>query len=77
MGVLVQIRDVPDEVHRTLKARAAASGVSLTEYLRTLLAGAAARPTPEELSARIAAQGPLGRREPSEVSVRRLRDFGE
>jgi antitoxin FitA len=77
MGVLVQIRDVPESVHRTLKSRAAASGISLSEYLRSLLAGAAARPTPEELTARIATREPVRLSEPSEVLVRRLRDHGE
>lgn len=77
MGVLVQIREVPDEVHRTLKARAAASGTSLSEYLRRLLERSAARPTPEELSARIRARGGASLGEPSEVVVRRLREHGE
>jgi plasmid stability protein len=77
MGVLVQIRDLPESVHRTLKARAAASGTSLSEYLRSLLAREAARPTPEELSARIAARGRVELSEPSEAAVRRLRDSGE
>lgn len=77
MGVLVQIRDVPEPVHRTLKARAAASGTSLSEYLRALLERQAARPTPTELSARIAARGEVARLEPSETAVRRLRESGE
>ncbi|MGH2982340.1 MAG: FitA-like ribbon-helix-helix domain-containing protein [Solirubrobacterales bacterium] len=77
MGVLVQIRDVPEDVHRVLKSRAAASGVSLSEYVRVMLARAAARPTPEELTARIKARGSVKLSEPSEVTVRRLRDFGE
>lgn len=77
MGTLVQIRDVPEGVHRTLKARAAASGMSLSEYLRGLLGRAAARPTPEELTARIRARGILELDEPSERTVRRLRDTGE
>jgi plasmid stability protein len=77
MGVLMQIRDVPEDVHRVLKARAAASGTSLSEYVRTLLARAAERPTPEELAARIRARGLVQLAEPSEVSVRRLRDHGE
>ncbi len=77
MPVLVQIRDVPDDVHRTLKARAAASGLSLSEYLRGVLARTAARPTAEELAARIRARGsaPLG--EPSEAAVRSIRTGGE
>src|SRR3990172_5582436 len=77
MGVLVQIRDVPEQVHRTLKARAASSGTSLSEYVRELLARASARPTPEELAARVEARGKVQLAEPSERSVRRLRDRGE
>lgn len=77
MGVLVQVRDVPEPVHRALKARAAASGVSLSEYARTVLAGAVARPTPAELAARIRARGEVAGAEASERAVRRLRDHGE
>ncbi|MGH2761014.1 MAG: FitA-like ribbon-helix-helix domain-containing protein [Thermoleophilaceae bacterium] len=77
MGVLVQIRDLPEPVHRTLKARAAASGTSLSEYLRSLLAREASRPTPEELAARAATRGRVHPPEPSERSVRRLRESGE
>ena len=77
MGILLQIRDVPEEVHRTLKARAAASGTSLTEYVRTLLSRSASRPTPEELTERIKARGVAILGEPSEKLVRRLRDDGE
>lgn len=73
----MQIRDLPEPVHRTLKARAAASGTSLSEYLRSLLAREAARPTPNELAARVAARGGVNGGEPSEVAVRRLRDSGE
>jgi antitoxin FitA len=77
MGVLVQIRDLPEPVHRALKARAAASGTSLSEYLRVVLTRDAARPTPDELAARIAARGSVVRAEPSEAAVRSLRDSGE
>jgi plasmid stability protein len=77
MGVLVQIRDLPEPVHRALKARAAASGTSLSEYLRSLLAREALRPTPAELAERARARGVSSRSEPSERSVRRLRDSGE
>ena len=44
MGVLLQIRDVPDDVHRALKTRAAAAGVSLSEYVRGVLERTARRP---------------------------------
>ena len=77
MGVLVQIRDLPESVHRTLKARAAASGTSLSEYLRALLTREASRPTPDELNARLASRDPAHLGEPAEVAVRRLRDHGE
>ena len=77
MGTLIQVRDVPDHVHRKLKARAAASGVSLSEYVRSLLAKDATRPTPAELLDRVRARGTAGLGEPSEQAVRRLRDQGE
>jgi plasmid stability protein len=77
MATLVQIRDLPDDVHRVLKARAAASGTSLSEYLRQLLARAASRPTPQELGARIEARGRVRLEEPGAVTIRHLRDRGE
>jgi plasmid stability protein len=77
MGVLVQIRDVPESVHRTLKARAAESGTSLSEYLRDLLARSATRPTPEELTERIRVRGHVRLKAPSELTVRLIRDQGE
>ncbi len=49
MGVMLQIRDVPEETHRILKARAAFAGQSLTEYARNILEQAASRPSREEL----------------------------
>jgi plasmid stability protein len=77
MGVPIQVRDVPEEVHRRLKARAAASGESLSEHVRGILERAASRPTPEELAARIQARGRVPTTEPSEVAVRELRDSYE
>jgi antitoxin FitA len=77
MAKLVQIRAVPDDVHATLKSRAVASGVSLSEYLRTVLEREVSFPTAEELSERIRAHRIPAHLEPSEVTVRRLRDHGE
>lgn len=59
MGVLIQVRDVPEEVHRTLKARAAEAGVSLSEFVRQELARVATRPTQEELYRRIKSREPV------------------
>lgn len=77
MGVPLQVRDLPEDVHRTLKARAAASGVSLSEYVRTVLTRTASRPTPAELSQRIQARGIVKPAEPTEHTVRKIRDHGE
>jgi plasmid stability protein len=53
MGVLIQIRNVPEETHRVLKARAALKGRTLSDYLREELVDLAERPTPEEIWKRI------------------------
>jgi antitoxin FitA len=49
----IQIRNVPDDVHRTLKARAAKNGMSLSEYLLAEVTDLAERPTMAELAERI------------------------
>jgi plasmid stability protein len=74
MGTLIQVRDVPDEVHRTLKARAARNGVSLSEYLRTELERVAASPTPDELIARLQSREPVRTKESSARALRSIRD---
>lgn len=53
----VQIRNVPDEVQRVLKQRAARAGQSLSEYLLGELRLLASRPTVEELTERIELRG--------------------
>jgi len=53
MGVMLQIKDVPVDVHRVLKARAALEGISLTEYARRTLEQAARRPSRDELMAEL------------------------
>jgi plasmid stability protein len=60
---LIQIRNVPEDVHRTLKVRAAAEGSSLSDYVLREVTRVARTPTPEELDARIR------RRRPAEVST--------
>ncbi len=76
MGRLVQIRDVSEAVHRTLKARASQSGASLSEYLRAELARFAALPTPDEVRARLRERPPVKTRERPETIIRRLREGG-
>lgn len=50
---MVQIRNVPDEVHRRLKARAAMEGKSLSELALTELTRSLDRPTRRELIERV------------------------
>jgi len=51
---LLQIRNVPDDVHRRLKARAALEGVTLSELALAELRRSLDRPTRRELLARVA-----------------------
>jgi plasmid stability protein len=55
----LQIRNVPEEVSRTLKARAAQKGQSLSEYALAELTRIAQRPTIEELTERIRMREPV------------------
>ena len=50
---MIQIRNVPDTLHRKLKSRAAVEGLSLADYLRLEIERVAERPTPRELAERI------------------------
>lgn len=50
---MIQIRNVPETLHRRLKSRAALAGQSLSDYLLAEIGRAAARPTLEELRARL------------------------
>ena len=53
MSSMIQIRNVPDTLHRTLKSRAALAGMSLSEYLLRELHTVAERPTVDDLRARL------------------------
>jgi plasmid stability protein len=54
MATMLQIRNVPDELHRKLKARAALAGMSMSEYALRELSKALERPTRQEVLARLA-----------------------
>jgi plasmid stability protein len=53
---MVQIRSVPDELHRRLKARAAIEGLSMSEYVLREIRKALERPTRQEILERLQAQ---------------------
>ena len=57
MSKMIQIRNVPDDLHRKLKARAAEQGVSLSDYLLRMAERDAERPTIAELTERIRSRG--------------------
>ena len=50
---MVQIRNVPEGLHRRLKSRAALAGMSLSDYLLAEIQQIAERPTLDELQARL------------------------
>ena len=76
MPKMIQIRHVPDELHRRLKSRAARAGMSLSDYLLNEIRQVAERPTWEEFSARLATRTPINSpRSPAEI-IREHRDRG-
>ena len=53
MTKMIQIRNVPEALHRKLKARAAMEGMSLSDYLIAEIRRSAERPTTGELRDRL------------------------
>jgi len=53
MAKMIQLRHVPETLHRQLKARAALTGLSLSEFLVREVRKIAERPTPEEMLERL------------------------
>lgn len=74
MSRMVQIRNVPDAVHRKLKARAVDSGQSLSEYLLAELEPLAPRPTREEMLARLHSRQRVTLKTPAAVVIRDERE---
>ena len=74
MGRNIQIRDVPDDVHRELAIRAASAGLSLTAYLRAELVRVAERPPVAEVLARAGARRGGARTDDIVAAVRSGRD---
>ncbi|HEV2962925.1 MAG TPA: hypothetical protein VG649_13940 [Candidatus Angelobacter sp.] len=59
MSKVIQLRNVPDALHRSLKARAATSGMSLSDYLLAQIKEIAERPTLAELRERLHQRKPV------------------
>jgi antitoxin FitA len=68
MSKMIQLRNVPDTLHRQLKARAALAGVPLSDFLIREVRKIAAVPTPEEMRERLRSRTPYrGSLSPTEV----------
>jgi antitoxin FitA len=74
MSTMIQIRNVPDAVHATLKARAALAGKSLTDFLLAELRRVAELPTEQELASRLRGRRQPTLRTPPSKAVRAERD---
>jgi antitoxin FitA len=59
MPKMIQLRHVPDALHRTLKARAAMAGMSLSDYLLAEIREIAERPTLAEIRERLQKRAPV------------------
>jgi antitoxin FitA len=59
MAVMIQVRNVPNNLHRSLKARAAMAGMSLSDYLLGELREIAERPTLAEFRDRLQRRNPV------------------
>lgn len=74
MSKMVQIRHVPDALHRKLKARAADAGQTLSDYLMAELERLAARPTRQEMRARLHSRKRVILKTPAAVVIREERE---
>lgn len=74
MSKMIQLRNVPDELHAKLKARAAANGMSLSDFLILEAKRIAEQPTLEEMRARLAALPPVKLKTSPAKMIREERD---
>lgn len=74
MSKMIQVRNVPDTLHRTLKARAAMAGMSLSDFLLLEIRRLAERPTMEELRERLHQRDPVKLKISAAQAVREERD---
>jgi hypothetical protein len=71
---MIQLRHVPDTLHRKLKSRAALEGLSLSDYLLKEVEKMSELPTMEEMRSRLARREPVQlQKDPAEV-IRSERD---
>jgi antitoxin FitA len=71
---MIQIRNVPEKLHRELKVRAAGAGMTLSDFLLDVIRKAVERPEPEVLLTRIRERAPVYAAESPADAVRAERD---
>ena len=74
MSKMIQIRNVPDTLHRGLKARAAMAGMSLSDYLLAEIKEILERPTLAELRERLHSRKPVSAQIDTAGLLRQERD---
>ena len=74
MPKAIQVRDVPDDIHATLRARAASAGMSLSDYLRVEITRLARKPTVADVIARVQTRHGGASKEEIVAAVRAGRD---
>ena len=74
MATMIQVRNVPDEIHRQIKARAALAGMSMSEFILQELKRVIERPSRDELLDRLARLPEVELEVSPAVLVRRERD---
>lgn len=74
MSKMIQLRNVPDSLHRGLKARAAMAGMSLSDYLLAEIKEIAEKPTLSELRDRLHTRKPVSALIDSARMIREERD---
>jgi len=76
MSKMIQIRNVPDDMHRQLKMRAAELGMSLSDYLKSELEYLVARPTNAEMAEILSRKRRVPLHGETARIIRRMREAG-
>jgi plasmid stability protein len=71
---MIQVREVPESVHRTLKSRAAREGMSLSDFIKRELERVAERPTMQEWLERSRNAKPIPAKMSAARVIRELRE---
>jgi plasmid stability protein len=74
MSKMIQIRNVPEDLHRTLKVRAAKAGMTLSDYLLSEIEQVANKPTLREWLEMVSRDEPVEVGESPAEIIRRMRD---